>query len=87
MAVKPEALFSSDADIADDGERWQSGRRRVQADMGVPDGLSSSSASSSHLLDAVTVGKDNFHSHLRKWAGMQRPCPDTLALNIDLEQG
>ena len=58
MVVESEASFSSDADIADDGERWQSACRRVQAGMDVAGGLSSSNASSSHPLDAATVGND-----------------------------
>ena len=58
MAVQSEASFSSDGDNADDGERWQSDCRWVLADMDVPDGLSLSSASSSHPLNTVTVGKD-----------------------------
>ena len=88
MAVKPEASFSSDADIADNGERWQSGCWRVQADMGDPDGLSSSNASSSHPLDAVTVGKDQLPQPPEEMGRDATSLPGhPLALNIDLEQG
>ena len=62
MAVQSEASFSSDAGIADDGERRQCDCRRVQADMDVPDGfvvVGVPQSSQSHPLDAVsTVGKD-----------------------------